>query len=85
MEGEGGKSLTSLTHILVGEKMGIQDDKVGEGDSDEQPQIQTDCRSKLVCGANLQSVQASFNHSYYPNNMTKSFYFYFYEKPTVKH
>lgn len=37
MEGEGGKkNLASLSHILKIDKMEIQDDGVGERDSDEE-------------------------------------------------
>jgi len=39
---------------------------MGEGDTDEEPQIQTR-------GANLQSETLSFDHSYYPCMMRETF------------
>jgi len=36
---------------------------MGEGDYDEQPKIQTDCRSRLIFGANFQSGPSSFDRS----------------------
>jgi len=49
--------------------MGIQYEELGEGDSNEKPQVQTNRRSRLIFGANLQSGTSPFEHSYYPYKM----------------
>jgi len=53
MEGKGEKGFSCILHILKREQMKIQDDKIGERDSDKQPQIHTDRKSKPIFGANL--------------------------------
>jgi len=53
-----------LAHPL--EKMGIQDDEVGEVDSDEKPHIQTE-------GANLHSWTTHYYHLFYPHKKTWTF------------
>jgi len=63
MTGEGGKSLSTLSHILKREKMRMQDYEVGEEDFDEQPQIKTDWRSKLNFAENLQNGPSFFYNS----------------------
>jgi len=62
---EGGKNLSSISHILVSDKMGVQDDRV------EKETLMSNLKSRWR--VHLQSGTTPFNHSYYLHKMTKTF------------
>ena len=71
--GDTGKGLSIPSHIRMREKMRMQDDEVGEWNSNEQSQIQSDRRFLVIFDSNLHSGPSPFDHSYYPYKMTWTF------------
>jgi hypothetical protein len=65
MEDERGKNLSSISHILVRDKMGVQDDRV------EKETLMSNLTFRWR--VHLQSGTTPFDHSYYPHKMNETF------------